>query len=89
MSRQHAPIPLLAARGYRCKGLQRVDLFWSGSRAMNFDVYRDGRRIATVSSSPYHDRLGCDGPGGYRYRVCEAATGARSNEAAVTFRATR
>jgi hypothetical protein len=89
MNRQYLPIPLLAARGYRFKGLQQVDLFWSGSRADSFDVYRDGQRIATVSASPYTDRLGGNGSGSYRYSVCEAATARWSKEAAVTFRGAR
>jgi len=86
MSRSYVPTLLLAARGYRFKGLQQVDLFWSGSRADRFDVYRDGRRIATVSACPYHDGLGRTGPDSYRYSVCETAIGTWSNEAAVTFR---
>lgn len=85
MNRQYVPIPLLAARGYRLNGLQQVDLFWSGSRADSFDVYRDGRRIATVAASPYTDRLVRSEPGSYRYSVCAAATGTWSKEAAVTF----
>jgi hypothetical protein len=86
MNREYEPIPLLATRGYRLKGLQQVDLFWSGSRVDSFDVYRDGRRIATVAASPYTDRLGRSGPGSYRYSVCETATGTSSKDAAVTFR---
>jgi hypothetical protein len=86
MIRHHVPIPLLAARGRSLKGFQQVDLFWSGSRADSFDVYRDGQRIATVSASPYTDGLGRNGSGSYRYSVCESATATRSNEAAVTFR---
>jgi hypothetical protein len=78
------PLPLVA-RGYRFKGRQRVDLFWSGSTAESFRVYRDGQCLATVSASPYTDRLGCDGSGSYRYMVRETATGTGSNDAAVTF----
>jgi hypothetical protein len=78
--------PLLVARGNRFKGLQRVDLFWSGSSSDRFDVYRDGAWIATVSGSPYHDRLDRHGSGSYRYSVTETATAACSNDAAVTFR---
>ena len=66
------------ARGYRREGLQRVDLFWSGSSAHGFDVYRDGERIATVSAGPYHDRLERSGSGSYRYHVAETATAACS-----------
>ena len=76
----------LAARGYRCKGLQQVDLFWCAPRADGFDVYRDGDRIATVSAVGYTDRVGCDGSGSYRYSVGVTGTRMRSNEAVVTFR---
>lgn len=78
-------MPGLAARGYKSRGLQYVDLFWTGSRADVFDVYRDGRRIATVAASGYTDRLGRRGAGNYRYRVRGTRTQAHSNEAAVTF----
>ena len=86
MNRQCASTPLLTARGYRRNGFQRVDLFWRGSNAHHFDVYRDGERIATVSAGPYHDKLDRSGSDAYRYHVSETATAACSNDAAVTFR---
>ena len=86
MNQQCASTPLLSARGYRRNGLHRVDLFWCGSSAHGFDVYRDGERIATVSAAPYHDKLDRSGSGAYRYHVAETATAACSNDAAVTFR---
>ena len=85
MSPTRSSIPGLAVRGYRSRGLQQVDLFWTGSRADAVDVYRDGRRIATVEASGYTDRLGRDGSGSYRYHVGVTGTSARSNEAVVTF----
>ena len=86
ISRPDASPVGLAIRGYRCRGRQQVDLFWTGSRADAFDVYRDGQRIATVLATGYTDRLASDGAGSYRYRVCATGTQTRSNEAAVTFR---
>ena len=85
MNQHFASTPWLVARGHRFNGLQRVDLFWGGSNADGFDVYRDGDCIATVAASPYHDRLDRDGSDSYRYSVRETATAARSNEAEVTF----
>ena len=85
MSRSHASSPWLVARGHRSKGLQRVDLFWGGSGADGFDVYRDGQRMASVSASAYHDRIDRDGSGSYRYHIAETATATCSNDAAVTF----
>ena len=85
MNQHSASSPWLVARGHRFNGLQRVDLFWGGSGADGFDIYRDGQRIATVAASPYHDRLDRSGAGSYRYQVAEVATATRSNDAAVTF----
>ena len=85
MTPTESSIPGLAVRGYRSRGLPQVDLFWTGSRADAFDVYRDRRRIATVAASGYTDRFGRDGSGSYRYRVGVTGTLARSNEAVVTF----
>jgi hypothetical protein len=75
----------LAARGYRCRGLQQVDLFWSGSNIDGFGVYRDCHCVAIVAASGYTDRLGRPGSGSYRYRVGATGTETRSNEAVVTF----
>jgi hypothetical protein len=86
MNRRSASTPLLSARGYRRNGFQRVDLFWNEASAYGFDVYRDGERIATVLTGPYHDKLDHSGSGSYRYHVTEIATSACSNHAAVTFR---
>ena len=81
--------PGLGVRGYRSGGLPQVDLFWTGSRKETFDVYRDGRRIATVSASGYTDRPTGNESGSYRYRVCATGTESRSNEAVVTFAGAR
>ena len=86
MNRPCESTPLLIARGARSNGFQRVDLFWSGSSAHGFDVYRDGERIARVLAGPYHDKLDRSGSGSYRYHVTETMTAACSNDAAVTFR---
>jgi PKD repeat protein len=75
----------LTARGYKLKGLQKVDLSWSGSGAESFDVYRDGVRIATVPAADYTDNLDRKGSASYRYKVCEAGTSTCSNQATVTF----
>lgn len=85
MTPDHASIPLLVARGSRFKGLQRVDLYWLGSRADSFHVYRDGQCVATVSAGSYTDRLRCSGTGSYRYTIRGTDTATRSNEATVTF----
>jgi thermitase len=89
IGRRDASIVGLAVRGYRCRALQQVDLFWSGPRAARFDVHRDGQRIATVAATGYTDRIGRLGSGSYRYSARELVTGLCSNEAAVTFAGAR
>jgi streptogramin lyase len=75
----------LTALGYRVKGLQKVDLSWSGPAGASFDIYRDGATIATVQTSSYTDNLNQKGSGSYTYMVCEAGTSTCSNQAIVTF----
>jgi PKD repeat protein len=74
----------LSARGYKVKGLETVDLSWSGPSGVTLDVYRNGNKIATVSTTAYTDTVG-KGPGSYRYQVCAPATSSCSNEATVSF----
>jgi hypothetical protein len=73
----------LTARGYKVKGLQKVDLSWNG--AGSFDVYRNDVAIARVSATAYTDNIDRKGSGSYRYRVCEAQTSTCSNQATATF----
>jgi PKD repeat protein len=74
----------LSARGYKVKGLEKVDLAWSGASGASFDVYRNGTMIATVSSTTYTDSLG-KGPGSYTYQACDSTGANCSNEATVSF----
>jgi PKD domain/IPT/TIG domain len=74
----------LSARGYKPKGLENVDLSWSGPSGASFDIYRNGARIATVQGGSYTDSLGRKGQGTYAYKVC-AAVSVCSNTATVTF----
>jgi chitodextrinase len=80
-----APISGLSARGYKVKGLQKVDLAWSGSSAGGFDVYRDGLPIATVAGTSYTDNLNGKGSGRYAYKVCQTTGAICSNQATVSF----
>jgi subtilisin len=76
----------LSATGYKVRGLQSVDLSWSGATSSNVDVYRDGALIATTANDgAYTDNINARGGGSYTYRVCEAGTSSCSNEATVTF----
>ena len=75
----------LTARAYRVKGVAKVDLSWSGSSASSFDISRDGRKIATVSTTAYTDNLGKRASGSHTYQVCEGSTLTCSNKVTVTF----
>src|SRR5918994_3239866 len=76
----------LTARGYKVKGLQKVDLSWSGVGGTGYDVYRDGLRIvASISGSSYTDNLNRKGLGSYAYKVCHSGSAICSNQATVNF----
>ena len=76
----------LTATGYKVKGLQKVDLSWSGATSVNVDVWRNGVKITTTPNDGFHtDNLNSRGSGTYTYRVCAAGTTTCSNDATVTF----
>jgi VCBS repeat-containing protein len=65
----------LTGIGYKIKGLQMVDLIWSGGNATSFDVYRDGNLIASdITGNAYTDNIGLKGSGIYQYQVCAAGS---------------
>jgi PKD repeat protein len=74
----------LSARAYKQSGQQKVDLAWTGVAGTSFDVYRNGAKIATVSTTTYTDTVG-KATGSYGYKVCEPASATCSNEATVSF----
>jgi PKD repeat protein len=75
----------LSARSYKVRGLEKVDLAWSGPSGVSFDVYRNGGVIATVQSSAYTDNLNAKGSGTYAYRVCVPLDSVCSNQVTVSF----
>jgi hypothetical protein len=80
----------LSAAGYKVKGLQRVDLTWTGATTPDVTIIRDGVVIATVpnpgpSGGAYTDSTGSKGGGTYVYQVCETGGGSCSNVVTVTF----
>jgi hypothetical protein len=76
----------LSTRAYKVKGVQRVDLSWSGASSSQVDVYRDGARITTVANSgAYTDALNRKGGGTYSYTVCAAGTTTCSNTSTAAF----
>ncbi len=79
-------IVLESASGYKVKGVQHVDLTWTGSAAATVEIVRDGNTIATVSNNgSYTDNIGQKGGGSYSYQVCESGQANCSNSLGVTF----
>jgi PKD repeat protein len=75
----------LSARGYKLKGLQKVDLSWSGPSGTSFDLYRNGTKIITVQTTTYTDNIDRRGSGTYTYKVCAPALSSCSNDATISF----
>jgi hypothetical protein len=76
----------LTAAEYKVKGLQKVDLVWSGATSPAVDVLRNGVLIATTENDgAYRDDIDERGPGAYTYQVCEAGSSICSNQAKVSF----
>lgn len=76
----------LAASGFKVKGIQNVDLTWSGATSAQVAVFRDGALIATVSNNgSWTENLRTKGGATYTYQVCEAGTSTCSNTAVVLF----
>jgi len=74
----------LNASGFKVKGVQNVQLTWTGASGI-VDIYRNGVIIGTDNASPYTYSLGVKGPGSYVYKVCNTGTAVCSNEASVIF----
>jgi subtilisin family serine protease len=77
---------VLTASGYKVRGMQRVDLSWSGAASADVDVHRDAALIATTANDgAYTDNINRKGGGSYGYRVCEHATSTCSATVIVVF----
>ncbi|HVT44610.1 MAG TPA: S8 family serine peptidase [Thermoanaerobaculia bacterium] len=76
----------LSVTAYKDKGLQKVDLSWSGASSTNVDVFRDSTKIATVTNNgAFTDHINSRGGGSYTYQVCEEGTTTCSNTATAGF----
>jgi V8-like Glu-specific endopeptidase len=76
----------LTATGFKEKGLQKVNLSWSGATSSSVDILRNGTRITTTANDGAHlDPINARGGGSYQYRVCEAGTSVCSANVTVTF----
>lgn len=77
----------LSARGYKVKGLQKVDLTWTGGTTTSIDVIRDSRFLTnTTNNGAFTDAINVKGSGTYTYKVCETGSAtACSNSVTVVF----
>jgi serine protease len=76
----------LSAVGYKVRGVNTVDLSWSGATSSQVDIYRNGVvRVRTANDGFHTDSTGGRGQATYRYKVCEANTTTCSNEVTVKF----
>jgi PKD repeat protein len=82
-----APSISLNANGYKVKGVQQVDLSWSGASGGTVDIHRNGTLFTPVANTgAYTDVIGVKGAGNYRYKVCQSgSTSACSGEETVVF----
>ena len=76
----------LSADGFKVKGLQKVNLTWSGATTTDVDIYRDGTPIGTTpNDGSYTDNIDNRGDGSYDYYACKAGTSTCSNTETVIF----
>ena len=75
----------LSARGRKTKGLQAVDLSWSGVSGATLDVYRGATKWSTANDGSETDAINKKGTGTYTYKVCVTGTTTCSNTATVVF----
>lgn len=76
----------LSVMGYKEKGLQKVDLSWSGAAGSVVEVHRDGALLVETPNDGSHlDAIDQRGSGTYRYRLCESGATVCSGELQVTF----
>jgi PKD repeat protein len=75
----------LEAASRKVKGVVHVDLSWTGSSALSFDVFRNGNKVGTTGGSTYTDSTGLRGGGVLSYQVCEAGSDTCSDTVTVSY----
>ena len=76
----------LAARGYKKRAAQQVDLTWNGFVSTTIDIYRNGVRVMTTPNDRSQtDAINSKGGGSYSYKACEAGSTTCSASVTVTF----
>jgi hypothetical protein len=79
-------VTINSATAYKDKGLQKVDLTWSGATTA-VDIYRDGGVViaGTANDGAETDHIDVKGAGSYEYLICETGGGACSSTVNVVF----
>lgn len=77
----------LTTLGYKVKGLQKVDLSWSGATGSLVQILRNGAPLGspTANDGSYLDNIDAKGAGIYEYQVCEEGLLVCSNLSLVIF----
>ena len=76
----------LEATSYKVRGVNHVDLSWTGTNGAEVHIFRDGERIASVEeTNEYTDNTDTRGGRSFTYQVCEAGADTCSNEVTVSF----
>lgn len=75
----------LSASGRKVKGVEYVDLSWSGT-ASSVDIWRDGSLYKQgQTGTSYSDNTGNKGAATFTYKVCNAGTPTCSDQVTVVF----
>ncbi len=65
----------LAASAYKIRGVNHVDLSWSGASGSQVDIYFNGSLLTTTANNgAYTHNTGTRGGQSFTYQVCEAGT---------------
>lgn len=77
---------ILTTTAYKMRGLQNVDLLWSGATSASVDIFQDGALIATTDNDGFYTHnLDQRGGGTYTFQLCEAGAATCSNEVTITY----
>lgn len=72
-------------RGYKVKGVARVDLTWSGATGTTVDIQRNGVVVTTTPNDGAHTDILGKTSATFTYRVCHTGTTTCSSGASVNF----
>ena len=64
----------LSGRGYKVKGVRKVDLSWTGANGASVAVIRGTTTVTTTTASSFTDSIPGKGSGTFTYKVCEVAS---------------